>query len=127
MSIFTDVCWRHWPKGCACPPSASEIERMRSDVFLLDRELQRENRRAREFADALASLSKLIWMAREKRMTDGGEDNVPADLHELAEQAKQAADLLTEPRNEDRVAGLYEELERPGVAQEQGEKHDNQD
>jgi len=118
MSIFADVCWRHWPKDCNCPPSADEIESMKSDVFLLDRELQRENRRARELAGALASLSKSIWQAREKRMTDGGEDNVPADLHDLAEQAKQAAELLGDPRNEDRVTGLYKSRELPQNAQE---------
>lgn len=112
MSIFSDVCWRHWPKGCNCPPSASEIERMRSEVFLLDRELQRENRRAREFADVLTSLSKSIWQMRESRMANGGEDSVSADLHDLAEQAKQAADLLAEPRNEDRVSALYKNLEQ---------------
>lgn len=120
MSNFTNACWRCWPKGCNCPPSPNEIERMKSDVFLLDRELQRENRRAREFAEALASLSKSIWQAREKRMTDGGEDSVPADLHDLAEQAKQAAELLGDPRNEDRVADLFKELERPVSAPEQG-------
>lgn len=112
MSIFKDVCWRHWPKTCTCPPSPDEIERMKSSIFLLDRELQRDNRRAREFSDALAALAKAIWQARETRMAAGGEDNVSADLHDLAAQAKQAADLLAEPRNADRISALYKTLEQ---------------
>lgn len=111
MSLFADVCWQHWPKACICPPSADEIERMRSDVFLLDRELQRENRRAREFSEALADLARDVWQMRETRMADGGEDNVPADLQALAEQAKQAADLLRKDRNQDRVGELVKRIE----------------
>lgn len=120
MSLFTDVCWRHWPKGCTCPPSANEIERMKSDVFMLDRELQRENRRAREFAIALAALTSGIYQHRERLLSSDGLDGVPEDLHRLGEQAKQAAQLLDEPRNEDRVAALYKKLEQPLSAQEQG-------
>ena len=111
MSLFADVCWRHWPKACTCLPSADETERMKSDIFLLDRELQRENRRAREFSEALADLAQAVWQARDKRMADGGEDNVPADLQALADQAKQAAGLLREDRNQDRVAELMKRIE----------------
>ncbi|WP_269497738.1 hypothetical protein [Castellaniella sp. S9] len=111
MSLFADVCWRHWPKACTCPPSADEIERMKSDVFLLGREVQRENRRAREFSEALADLVRAVCRARDVRMADGGEDNVPADIQALAEQAKQAADLLREDRNQDRVTELMKRIE----------------
>ncbi|WP_368648004.1 hypothetical protein ABRZ10_07190 [Castellaniella ginsengisoli] len=111
MSLFADVCWRHWPKTCTCPPSADEIERMRSDAFLLDRELQRENRRAREFSEALSCLARAVLQMRETRMDDGGEDNVSADLQALADQAREAADLLREDRNQDRVTELMGRIE----------------
>ncbi|NYT38915.1 hypothetical protein ERD78_18640 [Allopusillimonas soli] len=111
MSVFTDVCWRHWPKMCNCPPSEDEVERMKSDVFLLDRELQRENRRAREFAIALAALALGIFQHRERMMAAHGEDGVPEDLHRLGQQAKQAAELLDEPRNKDRVSELLKRIE----------------
>uniref|UniRef100_UPI003342ADCD hypothetical protein n=1 Tax=Castellaniella defragrans TaxID=75697 RepID=UPI003342ADCD len=111
MSLFSDTCWRHWPKVCTCPPSADEIERMKSDIFLLDRELQRENRRAREFSGALADLARAVCQIRETRMAEGGEDNVPGDLETLARQAKQAAELLREERNQDRVGELMKRVE----------------
>lgn len=111
MNLFADVCWSHWPKTCTCPPSADEIERMKSDVFLLDRELRRENRRAREFSEALADLARAVRQMRETRMAEGGEDNVPADIQGLAERAREAADLLREDRNQDRVTELMRRIE----------------
>jgi hypothetical protein len=111
MSLFDDVCWRHWPKACTCTPSADEVERMKSDVYLLDRELQRENRRAREFSIALAALASGIFQHRERLLAEHGLDGVPEDLHRLGEQAKQAAELLDEPRNQDRVAELMKRIE----------------
>lgn len=111
MSLFSDVCWRHWTKGCNCPPSDDEIDRMRSDVYLLDRELQRENRHAREFAVALAALASGIYQHRKRLLAEHGLDGVPEDLHRLGEQAKQAAELLHEPRNADQVAALMKQIE----------------
>ena len=111
MSLFADVCWQHWPKACTCPPPPDEIERMKSDVYLLDQELRRENRRAREFSEALADLARAVRQMRETRMAEGGEDNVPGDLEALAEQAMQAADLLREDRNQDRVTELMKRIE----------------
>lgn len=106
-NLFTGRCWRCWPGFCKCPPTTDEIEQMKGDIFLLDRELQRENRRAREFSVALAALASGIYQHRERLLAEHGLDGVPADLHRLGEQAKQAAELLDEPRNEDRVAVLY--------------------
>ena len=117
LSIFSGVCWRCWPKlGCKCVPDDTEAECLRAEVFLLDRELQRENRRAREFGDALRGLATAIWQAREARMIDNGLDDLPEDLYRLGEQAQQAVELLAEPRNADRLAALYRELE--GVSQD---------
>lgn len=111
MSIFADTCWRHWPEMCKCPPSEDQNERMKSDVFLLDRELQRENRRAREFSIALAALASGIVLHQQRMMAAHGEDGVPEDLFRLGEQAKQAAELLGEPRNKDRVSELLKRIE----------------
>lgn len=111
MSIFSTTCWQHWPKSCACPPTEDEVERIKSDAFLLDRELQRENRRAREFSVALAALASGIYQHRQRMMETHGEDGVPADLQRLGEQAKQAADLMDEPRNADRISELYKRIE----------------
>ena len=84
---------------------------MKSDVFLLDRELQRENRRAREFSVALTALASGIYQFRERMMAEHGEDGVPPDLFQLGEQAKQAADLMDDPRNQDRISELYRMIE----------------
>lgn len=117
-TLFSEKCWRCWPKFCNCPPTADEIEQMKGDVFLLDRELQRENRRAREFSIALAALAAGIYQHRERLLVEHGLDGVPADLHRLGEQAKQAAELLDEPRNADRVSELYRRMQsaRPATA-----------
>ena len=109
--LFSDQCWRHWPNMCNCPPSTDEVERIKSDVFLLDRELQRENRRAHEFSIALAALASGIYQFRERVMAQHGEDGVSAELFQLGEQAKQAVALMDEPRNQDRVSELYRKLE----------------
>lgn len=91
-------------------PSDDEVEQMKGDMLLLDRELQRENRRAREFSVALAALAAGIYQHRERLLAEHGPDGVPAELHRLGEQAKQAAELMDEPRNADRVAALYQRM-----------------
>lgn len=111
MGLFADECWRHWPKVCTCPPPADEVERIKSETFLLDRELQRENRRAREFSVALSALASGIYQHRQRMLDEHGLDGVPADLHRLGEQAQQAAQLLDEPRNQDRVIELMLRIE----------------
>ena len=111
MGLFADVCWRHWPKACTCPPPPDEIERMKSDVYLLDQELRRENRRAREFSIALSALASGIFQHRERLLNEHGLDAVPEDLYRLGEQAKQAAELLDEGRNQDRVTELMKRIE----------------
>lgn len=111
MGLFQDQCWRHWPKVCTCPPTADDIERMKNNNYLLDRELQRENRRAREFSIALAALASGIYQHRERMLVEHGLDGVPADLHRLGEQAKLAAALLDEPRNADHVSALYQDIQ----------------
>ncbi|MFY4005981.1 hypothetical protein [Achromobacter denitrificans] len=110
-TLFTGKCCRCWPGFCRCPPTTDEVEQMKGDAFLIDRELQRENRRAREFGDALKQLSQAVITARETRMADGGFDNVPADLHDLFTQAQAATALLSEDRNQDRVAPLYRAMQ----------------
>ena len=104
-------CWRCWPAMCRCAPSESEIEKMKCDIFLLDQELRRENRRAREFSGMLRELALAVWNLRENRMADDGPDGVPDDLFDLGEMAKKSADLLKEERNQDRVAALYSKIQ----------------
>lgn len=111
LNVFTGRCWKCWPAFCRCPPAADEVEALKGDVFLLDRELQRESRRAREFSIALAALAAGIYQHRERLLAEHGLDGVPEDLHRLGEQAKQAAELMDEPRNADRVLALYQRLE----------------
>jgi len=103
-------CWTCWPKQCKCAPSEDEIEQMKGDIFLLYQELQRENRRAREFAGALRALSIAVWDFREQRMEVDGLDGVPGELFNLGELAKEVAELLNEERNQDRVAALYSKI-----------------
>jgi len=110
-TLFTGKCWRCWPGFCRCPPTADEVEQMKGDIFLLDRELLRENRRAREFGEALKQLSNAIVAVREARMADEGLDNVPPDLHDLFTQAQASTALLSEDRNQDRVAPLYRAIQ----------------
>lgn len=110
-TLFIGQCWRCHPAICRCPPTADELEQTKGEIFLLDRELQRENRRAREFGEALKQLSNAIVAVREARMADGGLDNVPPDLHDLFTQAQAAAALLSEGRNQDRVAPLYRAMQ----------------
>lgn len=110
-SLFSWKCWRCWPTICRCPPAPDEVEQMKGEVFLLDRELRRENRRAREFGDALKQLTQAVAKTREDRMADGGFDNVPADLHDLFTLAQAKATVLTEERNKDRVADLYRSIQ----------------
>jgi hypothetical protein len=102
---------------CNCPSSANEIERMKSDVFLLDRELQRENRRAREFSGALQALASGVNSLYHKNLC---EDDLWLELSRLDQQAAEAAELLAEPRNQDRVHELMKRIES---AQEQGESN----
>lgn len=109
-SGFGGKCWQCWPKLCKCLPSPNEVESIKAERYLLDRELQRENRRAREFAIALSALESGIYQHRERLLAEHGLDGVPADLHKLGEQAKQAATLMDEPRNADRVSELYKKL-----------------
>ena len=111
MGLFRDTCWQHWPRICACHPSADEVERMKSDVFLLEQELQRENRRAREFSVALSALASGIYQCRERMLAEHGLDGVPEDLYRLGERAKQAAELLDASRNQDRVFDLMKRIE----------------
>jgi hypothetical protein len=99
--------------SCKFKPDDTEAERMRGEIFVLDRELQRENRRAREFADALRSLATTVWDVREARMESDGLDGLPADLFDLGQKAQEVAALLNEPRNQDRVSALYRRLENP--------------
>ncbi|ANN71515.1 hypothetical protein BAU08_09365 [Bordetella bronchialis] len=89
---------------------------MRGEIFLLDRELQRENRRAREFADALRSLAAAVWQVRESRIEADGLDGLPADLFDLGHQAQKVAAVMAEPRNEDRVSALYRRLDGRAAA-----------
>lgn len=114
LSLFSSFCWRCWPTlACKCQPDSSESGRLRGEVFLLDRELQRENRRAREFSIALSALASGIYQHRERLLAEHGLDGVPDDLHRLGEQAKGIAELLDEPRNADRLSLLYKRLENP--------------
>lgn len=83
---------------------------MKSDIYLLDQELQRENRRAREFAEMLKVLSFAIWKFREDQMQKNGLDGVPAELFDLGQQAQQAEAMLKEERNQDRVSDLYSKM-----------------
>lgn len=106
-TLFTGKCSRCWPAFCKCPPSADEIEKMKGDIYLLDRELQRENRRASEFTGVIRILAGAIISARDARVADGGFDNLPPDMHQLAQEAEIAMGLLAEDRNQDRVAELY--------------------
>lgn len=110
MSIFTNVCWLCWPKTCKCPPEATEVERTKSEIFMLDLELRRENRRAREFAEALRNMARAVNAMREARMADGGLDAIPADINELHQAAISAAELLSHPRNQDRMSAMYAAL-----------------
>lgn len=111
LSIFAGVCWRCWPgMRCKCAPDSTVADALRSELFLFDQELQRENRRAREFSDALQSLADAVWKARQARVAVGGLDNWPPDLHIIAEQAKSAAAILGESRNKDRVSDLYRKI-----------------
>lgn len=110
-SLFSWKCWRCWPAICRCPPSPHEMGRMMGEVFLLDRELQRENRRAREFGEALKQLTQAVAKVRDDRMAEGGFDNVPADLHDLFTLAQANAAVLAEERNKDRVADLYRSIQ----------------
>ncbi len=110
-TLFTGACWRCWPAACRCPAAPDDAERMKGDIYLLDRELLRENRRAREFGEALKQLSNAVVAVREARMADGGFDNVPPDLHGLFTQAQAATALLSEDRNQDRVAPLYRAMQ----------------
>lgn len=110
-STFAGMCWLCWPAYCKCPPTEGEVEQIKAERFLLDRELQRENRRAREFSGALKSLASAVWNARQKCVEAGGLDNLSADLNELAKMAAAAADLLAEPRNSDRISEFYREIE----------------
>lgn len=119
-SLFTGKCWRCYPAFCRCPPSPDEVEQMKGEVFLLDRELQRENRRAREFGEALKQLAQAIAKVRDDRMADGGFDNVPADLHDLFTQAQATAAVLAEERNKDRVAELYRSIQYKDGGAEHG-------
>lgn len=112
-SGFGGKCWQCWPKLCKCPTSSDEVESIKSERYLLDRELQRENRRAREFSIALSALASGIYQHRERLLAEHGLDGVPEDLHRLAEQAKQAAELMDEPRNADRVSVLYAQITPP--------------
>lgn len=109
-TIFSEKCSRCWPALCRCPPSTDQIELMKGDMLLLDRELQRENRRAREFRDELVNLARAICEAREARVAAGGFDDLPADLHDLSVKAAAALQLATEERNHDRVGALYAAL-----------------
>ncbi|MBG7005414.1 hypothetical protein [Pseudomonas paraeruginosa] len=104
---LTRRCWKCWPSFCKCPPTPDVVEQMKGDIFLLDRELQRENRRAREFSDVLRLLARDVIAMRDARMGDGGYDNVPPDMHELAIAAETALQVLCEERNFDRTASLY--------------------
>lgn len=110
-NLLAGSCWRCWPTFCKCAPTADEVEQMKSDIFLLDRELQRENRRAREFSIALAALAAGIYQHRERLLAEHGLDGVPEDLYRLGEQAKQAAELMDEPHNADRVSALYKSMQ----------------
>lgn len=110
-SGFGGRCWQCWPKICKCPSSPDEVESIKSERYLLDRELQRENRRAQEFSVALAALSSGITQHRDRLLAAHGLDGVPEDLHRLGEQAKQVAVLMDEPRNADRVSALYKDME----------------
>ncbi|MDX3985933.1 MAG: hypothetical protein QHC88_11840 [Achromobacter sp.] len=83
---------------------------MKGDLFLLDRELQRENRRTREFGDALKNLANAVITARETRLADGGLDNVPPDLHDLFLLAQTVLAVLDESRNQDRMIELYRKM-----------------
>jgi len=127
MSLFTDICWRHFPKSCNCPPSPDEVDRMRSDIFLLDRELLRENRRAREFSQALSEMANAIGDLVTRRAADGYEENVPADIHYLHMQAREALDLLGEPRNQDRVSELMKRIVEPIHGAQNREKSMNKE
>lgn len=112
-SGFEGRCPRCWPAFCTCPAPADEVESIKAERFLLDCELQRENRRAREFSIALSALASGIYQHRERLLAEHGLDGVSEDLHRLGEQAKQAAELMDEPRNEDRVSALYARLSPP--------------
>lgn len=110
MSVFTGECWRCWPASCRCPAAPDEADQMKGDLFLLDRELQRENRRAREFGDSLKHLANAVIKARDTRLADGGLDNVPPDLHDLFLQAQTELAILDESRNQDRMTELYRKM-----------------
>lgn len=106
-SGFEGRCSRCWPAFCKCPAPDDEVESIKAERFLLDQELQRENRRAREFAEALKSLSTSVDSLYHKNLCD---DELWLELGMLADQARQAVKLMDEPRNEDRVAAVYAQL-----------------
>ncbi|MFP1759858.1 hypothetical protein [Lonsdalea quercina] len=109
-SFFRDQCWRCWPAFCKCQPQESEVGNLRGEIFLLDRELQRENRRAREFGDVIKSLVGSINRAACERMNRDGLEDLPEDLLLLREKARNADEILSAERNADRTTELYKQL-----------------